>query len=93
MDDSRAHDLIAQRRGIRLFCLDSTTGRRAQAHESDLNKILPSFREQIESALRQYSDERWVYASFFFRRMLSKKNSRMPGQIKKDYSSGVSSSG
>lgn len=60
VDDSRTHDLIEQRRAIRFFCLDSTTGRRTEGRGSALDEILPAFREQIESALSQYSDAPWV---------------------------------
>ncbi|MGD0014052.1 MAG: hypothetical protein ABSD56_06460 [Bryobacteraceae bacterium] len=63
VDDSPTHDLIAQRGGIRFFSLESKTGRHTHGRDADLDRILPSFREPIESALGERSDGRWVVVS------------------------------
>lgn len=63
VDDSTTHDLIAQRRGIRFFSLDSKTGRHSPGRDSDLDLILPSFRQPIEKALGERADDPWTLVS------------------------------
>lgn len=71
VDDSTTHELIAQRDGIRFFSLESQTGRHDHAHDSDLDRILPSFQEPIEKALAERAGDRWTLVSPFACRSLA----------------------